>query len=112
MSIASRDITTPGRFFLTPYAVRQYIRRVGSGMTYDQAIDRLHRLTDEAYFVKRLPTSDAELWSVELWLTRGPEQLRLIVQPGNASLPAVSLPAVVGIVAIIDQTSCAEETIK
>lgn len=71
-----------GRFFVTPHAVRAYLRRCRAGMTYEQALTHLIRASEQARWVKVLGTG------AELWRTGKPERLRLVVRlvvrPGEA----------------------------
>lgn len=74
-----------GRFFVTPHAVRQYRdrHRRGEGLSFDQALEELIRLSDQARYVKPMDT-DAELWRLP-----GRKKIRLVVRPGEGKKPSI-----------------------
>lgn len=59
----------PGRWFITPHAVRRYQDRVQS-VPYEVALAELVRLSLRAHMVRQLHADGTELW-------RGPKPLRL-----------------------------------
>ena len=75
-----------GSWFITPHAVKQYIRRFAPRSTYEQALGALIRESIEARRVKILPTG--------LVLYRGakPRRLRFFLQEG---VEAPALPVLV-----------------
>jgi hypothetical protein len=67
-----------GKWFITPHAVHQYIKRVHPELTYREAQTVLIRLSELARKVKELEPS--------LWLYRGPkpERVRCLVAEAKA----------------------------
>lgn len=72
----------PGRWFITPHAVRQYIRRVRHHLNYEQALAELIWHSQTAHYVK-------ETHGSQLWRTGKPMRLRLIVGVGIGEFPAL-----------------------
>ncbi|HEX4959329.1 MAG TPA: hypothetical protein VF173_00725 [Thermoanaerobaculia bacterium] len=75
-----------GLWFVTPHAVRRYIKRFAPQATYEEALSTLIRASQEARRVKTLPTG--------LVLYRGPRprRLRFFLQE---DVEAPSLPILV-----------------
>ncbi len=69
-------MSASGRWFITPHAVRRYIKRFAPRCTYEEALSELIRASGEARRVKTLPTG--------LALYRGPKprRLRFFLQEG------------------------------
>ncbi|MGE0493305.1 MAG: hypothetical protein AB7S38_29120 [Vulcanimicrobiota bacterium] len=73
-----------GPLFVTPHAVRRYRERWARGLSYEQALGELIRLTQEARPVKQLESG--------AWLWQGPRPLRLrfvVEEPDPGQLPAL-----------------------
>jgi len=68
-----------GRFFITPHAVRRFIKRVRPGASYNEALGELIRLSDGAHLVKRVVGDYGD--DVEIWRTGKPLRMRLVVAP-------------------------------
>lgn len=72
----------PGRWFISPHAVRRYRERLRPRLTYEQALVELVRMASGARYVRRLD-SGLELWRL------GPSRVRGIVGPGVGPLPVL-----------------------
>jgi len=74
-------VSAAGAWFITPHSVRRYIERIEPGLTYEQALGALVRLSTEAQRVRDIAPG--------LALYRGPKPLRvrLRVADGNGGLP-------------------------
>jgi len=74
-------MSAAGAWFVTPHAVRRYIERCEPGLTYEQALETLVRLSTEAQRVRDIAPG--------LALYRGPKPLRvrLRVADADAGLP-------------------------
>ena len=79
-------MSASGRWFITPHAVKQYIKRFAPCSSYEEALSALIRVSVEARRVKVLPTG--------LVLYRGPKprRLRCFLQEG---VEAPALPILV-----------------
>lgn len=83
-------MSVSGQWYITPHSVHQYIARVRA-CSYDDALADLIAISNRAHYVKHV------LGGCELW--RGPRTrigkgrrtggIRLIVGPGEGSLPAL-----------------------
>jgi len=75
-----------GHWFITPHAVRRYVKRFAPRCTYEEALSALIRESAKARRVKTLPTG--------LVLYRGPKprRLRFFLQEG---VEAPALPILV-----------------
>lgn len=62
-------MSAAGAWFITPHAVRRYIERIAPGLTYEQALGALVRLSTEAQRVRDIAPG--------LALYRGPKPLRV-----------------------------------
>ena len=62
-------MSASGRWFITPHAVKRYVKRFAPRSTYEEALSELIRASVEARRVKTLPTG--------LALYRGPKPRRL-----------------------------------
>ncbi len=71
----------PGRFFITPHAVKRFIEKCGGAMDYNDALADLIELSGRAHKVKCLHEG------IELWRTGRPGRLRMVVSTRNAGLP-------------------------
>ena len=79
-----------GPWFITPHAVRRYIKRVARGLSYNRALATLIHEGTQARFVKVAPYPSATGQPVELWRGKRPLRLRFYVTH-NPSLPRPSL---------------------
>lgn len=71
-----------GAWFITPHAVRRYIERIEPGLTYEQALGALVRLSTEAQRVRDI--------SPGLALYRGPKPMRVrlrVASGANGMMP-------------------------
>lgn len=75
-----------GRWFVTPHAVRRYIRRVDRGLSYNRALAALIHEGTQARFVKVVPFPSASGQPVELWRGRRPRRLRFYVTHNPGAL--------------------------
>jgi hypothetical protein len=73
----------PGRWFITPHAVRRYIMRVRPGLTYEQGLGELIQLSERAHYVKNLDNK------AQLWRAGKPIRLRFVVIPSTRGLSAL-----------------------
>lgn len=71
-----------GRAFISPHAIRAYRRRIRQ-CTNEDALADLIDLSQRAHFVRTARDG------CELWRAPGPNRIRLIVGPGEGSLPAL-----------------------
>lgn len=67
-----------GQFFVTPHAVKRYVRRVCPGLSYGRALAEIVRAVERAHRVKGLPGG------AELWRGPRPDRLRIFVAPARA----------------------------
>lgn len=80
-----------GRWFISPHAVQRYIERIEPGLTYEQALAKLIRVSDKAHRVKP--------WRNGLILYRGPRPRRLRLMVSEAVTPERPLPQLVTVYA-------------
>lgn len=76
-------MSVAGRWFISPHAVRRYQRRVAPGLSYEQALADLVRLSTDAHHVRTLATG------LDLWRGPKPQRLRCYVGQGTGALPVL-----------------------
>jgi hypothetical protein len=62
-----------GRWFISRHAVDRYRERIRPGLTYEEALSDLIRLSGQAHFVKNIGDG------IEFWRTGRPHRLRFRV---------------------------------
>lgn len=68
-----------GRWFITRHAVDRYRERIRPGLSYEQALAELIRLSEQSHFVKALDGG------IEFWRTGRPHRLRFRVSTRSSA---------------------------
>lgn len=71
----------PGRWFITPHAVRRYLQRVDGSLSYEQALGQLIHASESARYSREYEPA------IELWRGPRPRRLRFIVSRRLPGLP-------------------------
>lgn len=84
MGIKERAKMVSGKFFFTPHAVRQFIRRYVPHLRYEVALASLIRQSEFARFSRVCQHGNADVWRAPR-----PSRFRMVIRHGEGELPTV-----------------------